>query len=182
MGLANLLRSIDLSSDFLADAVAERIRVNIDGTSITRNGTGQLQAVAVPEGVLTPIYEWRDLWAEENGGLSAGTEEYSFGNGATGRVGLPFDSGWEIQDAYLQAETAGPTATINVINYEGGGSAVLGAFTATSGDYHETLATPIPVPDGASVGFRTGNINGTWTDVRVGLRLRRLIGNVRVVV
>ena len=46
MSLLDLLRVVNLSSDFLADTVAKKLLVNIDGTSITRNGSGQLQAAA----------------------------------------------------------------------------------------------------------------------------------------
>ena len=179
MSIVDLIRSPNLSADFLVDAVAERLRVNIDGTTITRNGTGQLQATT--PGTLTPIYEWRDIWGEESAGIAANQDEYSYGNGATGRIGLPFDAGWEIQDVYLQADVAGTSATIGIMNYVNSGLVQLGTFTATSADYFETLAAPVAIPAGAVLGSRTLTVAGTWSDVRVGYRCRRLIGSVYVV-
>lgn len=142
-----------------------------------------------------PLYEYRDIWAEESGAVSAGTAQWSFGNGATGFMGLPIDAGWEVEAMYFHADTYPATATVQVdlMNYgnvpsnaaantitsislssstDGGG--------ATNNAYkYERLATPVLIPvTGTStvIGFITRVRTGAISDARVGARLRRQIG------
>ena len=55
MAIQNLVRLANLSGDFLLDVTAQVMRVNIDGTTIRRNGAGQLEAVPSPSISVTEI-------------------------------------------------------------------------------------------------------------------------------
>ncbi len=142
-----------------------------------------------------PVYEYRDIWAEEGGGANANNSEWSFGNGATGFMGLPIGQGWEVTGMYFHADTYAATATIQVdlMNY-GNTPSNAGANTiasislssstdgggATNNGYkYETYATPIPVPVTGThtvIGFITRGQTGNISDMRVGARLRRQVG------
>jgi hypothetical protein len=142
-----------------------------------------------------PLYEYRDIWAEESGATTAGSAEWSFGNGATGFMGLPISDGWEVEAMYFQADTYPATATIQVdlMNYGNTPSnAAANSITsislanaadgggATNNAYkYEVLGTPVPIPvTGSStvIGFITRGETGAISDARVGARLRREIG------
>lgn len=142
-----------------------------------------------------PLYEYRDIWAEESGAVNAGTAQWSFGNGATGFMGLPIDAGWEVEAMYFHADTYPATATVQVdlMNY-GNSPSNAAANTITSislssstdgggatnnGYKYEQLATPVLIPvTGTStvIGFITRVRTGAISDARVGARLRRQIG------
>lgn len=135
-----------------------------------------------------PVYEYRDVWAEESSGLNANSAEWSFGNGAVGFMGLPIDAGWEVFAIYFHADTYPSTARVQVdlMNY-GNVPSAAAANTITSislanafdgggginnGYKYETLANPVTVPTGV-VGFITRGLTGNVSDARVGVRLRR---------
>jgi len=142
-----------------------------------------------------PLYEYRDIWAEESGATNAGTAEWSFGNGATGFMGLPIDVGWEVEAMYFHADTFAANGSISVDLMDYGNtpsnagantisSIVLANSTdgggATNNAYkYEQYVTPIAIPiTGTStvVGFITRTESGNISDARVGARLRRRIG------
>lgn len=155
-------------------------------------GPGEFVSLSVTK---ADLYEYRDIWAEESGGTNANSAEWSFGNGATGFMGLPIDAGWEVIAMYFQADTYAATATIQVdlMNYgntpssaaantiasialanaaDGGG--------ATNNAYKfQDFASPISIAvAGAAtvIGFITRGETGNISDARVGVRLRRKIG------
>jgi len=150
-----------------------------------------------PDISLIDLYEYRDIWAEESGATNAGSAEWSFGNGATGFIGLPIDDGWEVTAMYFQGDTYAATATIQVdlMNY-GNTPSNAGANTiasislanstdgggATNNGYkYQDLPTPIAIPvtgDSTVIGFITRGETGNISDARVGARLRRKIGEV----
>lgn len=137
------------------------------------------------------IYEYRDIWAEESGGATANSAEWSFGNGATGYMGLPIDAGWEIIQMGFHADTYSSTARIQVdaMDYSGSTPGDAAARTIASislnnaqdggGDannaYKVVSVAPTPVPEGV-IGFVTRGLAGAISDVRVYARLRRRIG------
>lgn len=137
-----------------------------------------------------PLYEYRDIWAEENSGANTNTFEFSYGNGATGYIGLPVDEGWELIAMYLQADSGGSTTeSIQVHLVDIGASPSTAApilYTLTvnqSGQgidnnvwFYENLTSPVSIPNNTFIGFRTGLEVGTWVDLRVGVRLRRQVG------
>lgn len=138
-----------------------------------------------------PLYEYRDLWAEENATLSNNNPEWSFGAGADGYIGLPIDAGWEVVAMYFHADgaTNNADATVNLINIATNPSATaptVATITMTdngSGQtnngwvFQDMLAAPALVPAGAVLGFRTGAVSGRIGNARVGARLRRQVGN-----
>ena len=131
-------------------------------------------------------YETWVLWAEENGALAANTNEWSFGNGAVGDIGIPIvGDGWECWGWAMQADTAtnGDTLQMEVMDFATADTP-LATFTGTwlvaggSGRAFGTFATPVAVPQGTVLGFRTDVIVGAApTDVRVVLYLRRPVGS-----
>ena len=141
------------------------------------------------------LYEYRDIWAEESGAVDAGSAEWSFGNGATGYMGLPIDAGWEVESMYFQADTYPATATVQVDLMDYGNvpsNAAANTITsislasATDGDggtnngyKYEVLTSPVPISiSGGStlLGFITRSATGAISDARVGARLRRSVG------
>lgn len=141
------------------------------------------------------LYEYRDIWAEESGAANANNSEWSFGNGATGFMGLPIEAGWEVISMYFHADTYPATGTIQVdlMNYGNTpsnaaantiasislSSSTDGGGATNNGYKYESYATPIPVPTTGGVtviGFITRAVTGTISDERVGARLRRKIG------
>lgn len=111
-----------------------------------------------------PYYTYFPIWAEENGPLASNTNEWSYGNGATGvNIGivLPFDC--EITHMTMNAETAGTSVGMNILN----NSAVADTVTFTGANDVVTLATPIQFTAGQRYNIQTGVETGAYTDVRV---------------
>jgi len=142
------------------------------------------------------LFEYREIWAEENGTISSGQTEWSYGNGAVGYIGIPHDGkeGWEAFAMYLQADThaAGASVTVDCRQFSTAGNTTnhdVCSITLTSetdgggvvnhSHKYEEFSTPhsLPFPTSfAPIGFRTRTVSGTVSDVRVGVRLRRKIG------
>jgi len=147
------------------------------------------------QGTLTvtklPLYEYRDIWAEENGSLSNNNPEWSFGAGAEGYIGLPIDAGWEVIAMYFHSDVngAGDDLTINLINIAtnpSGTAPTIATLTMTNSGsgqannawiYQDMTNAPAAVPANAVLGFRTGTEVGNINDARVGVRLRRKVGD-----
>lgn len=144
-----------------------------------------------------PLYEYRDIWAEESGATNANSAEWSFGNGATGFIGLPIDSGWEVEAMYFHADTYPATATIQVdlMNYgntpsNAAANTIASISLANAADggggtnnayKYQIFVAPVPIPvTGSStvIGFITRGETGNISDARVGARLRRQVGTV----
>ena len=138
-----------------------------------------------------PLYETRDIWAEESGGAESNSAEWSFGNGATGFMGLPIDAGWEVVALAYHADTYPSTAQISVAlcDYTTPSNAASNIIATISldnaqdggGDTNNackfvTLPAPIVLSDKAILGFRTITEVGSVSDHRVYARLRRQIG------
>lgn len=160
------------------------------GAGLTKNGAGEIEVTVALATTTRPLYEYRDIWAEESGGNDDNTSEWSFGNGATGDIGLPIDDDWEVVAMYFQADTGGSPAEsmeVHLVDKQttvGAGSPVIATVNITAAGsgadnnafIFQDFATPVAVPDGAVLAFRTGNEVGTWSDSRVGARLRRQVG------
>lgn len=152
-------------------------------------------ALAGPGGQLNvqtaPVYEYREIWGEENAALATGySAEFSYGNGATGYIGIPFDAGWQLIQMYFNADTFNISTgwiNIDVSCFLTASSTAAHVFATMAIDsnniqgqtnnawYIETLATPIAIPSGP-IGFATRSSSGGITDARVGIRARREIG------
>lgn len=163
--------------------------------------TYDLSASSAPSATqVKELYEYRDIWAEENGSLNANSAEWSFGNGAKGFTGLPIDSGWQVEAMYFQADTYPATATVTIDLMDYGSAApgsaaanTLASLTmssstdgggATNNGYkYEVLTTPVDIPvvgDSTVIGFITRGLTGAISDARVGARLRRSVGSFLV--
>lgn len=135
-----------------------------------------------------PLYEYREIWAEESGAISNNSTQWSYGNGDVGAIGIPVTSGWEITEGYIQSDFGGaPTESLSIIIEDFRPSTAgtnLGTFQITAAgngqnenaSFTQVFTTPIIVPDNAVIGFRTQTEIGTWSSTRVGVRLRRQIG------
>lgn len=144
----------------------------------------------------TPIYEYREIWAEESLAISSNQAEYSYGNGAVGNIGIPNipDPNWEIIGMYFNADIfeAGASATIACYQFltpsndqsnevctitingpSDGGGEVNHAYKYL--EYDPPKALP-HANTAAPIGFYTKTVTGAISDVRIGVRLRRKIG------
>ena len=118
-----------------------------------------------------PTYEYRSIHAEENGDLTDGADEWSYGNGGDNDGGgITFGSGWEVIELGLTLDAG--TAEVALVD---GTVATIASVSGAAGGTVNELATPQPVPAGI-VGFRTiteaGAVNGV-----VSARFRRQIGS-----
>jgi len=162
----------NLGDGFSSDAVAQKINVAL--TVETK-----------------PLYEYRDLWAAEGSRLNAGTAEWSYGNGETGFIGIPFDEDWEVVQMAFSADTHAATASVQVdlMNYNTPSNAASNTISsirlanaadgggATNNSRKvEVFDPPIKVPAG-KIGFITRALTGNISDARVYARFRRQIGD-----
>lgn len=191
MSIVDLIRRINLGNEFdVGGLVPNRVKLKI-GAGLARNVDGTIFATAAaPTVTKLPLYEYRDIWAEEGGGLNGNNAEWSYGNGAVGFMGLVIDAGWEAIDMYFQADTYAATASVQVdlmsyitpSNAAGNTIASINLANAADGGggtdnayKYDQLATPAAVPAGP-IGFITRGLSGNVSDARVGARLRRQIG------
>lgn len=203
------LIAIDFTDQLLAFSLGSSVSIFTDAIdplkslySITSTEIDALNALTAP--VIAPatlvlakqdLFEYRDIWAEEGGAIASNTSEWSYGNGATGFMGLVVDEGWEVVSMYFQADTYAATATAQVDLMDYGNtpsnaagntiasislnSSTDGGGATNNGYKIVSYANSIPVPvTGAStvIGFLTRIVTGTISDVRVGARLRRKVG------
>ena len=147
--------------------------------------SGEGEALPVPT---APIYEYREIWAEENGAISSGAE-WSYGNGAVGYIGLPHDgkAGWEVISIYFNADvyTVGTTGSVDFMLYKTASGAEENVITsidiagivAARAAKHVDISPPVPIEAVvAPLGFYTRSVIGSATRVQVGVRMRRQIG------
>ncbi|WP_203256862.1 hypothetical protein [Hyunsoonleella ulvae] len=127
-------------------------------------------------------YEKVVIWAEEASDLGSNSMEWSYANGDTGFIGIPLPEAWEAYAVSFHADNtsnASNTMLMAVVNISGNGAYTeFFRFTASGANdnlaYTEILTTPVTIPAGTTLGFRsiteTGNINGA----RVAVWLRRI--------
>lgn len=138
-----------------------------------------------------PLYEYRDMWAEEGGGVADGSFQYSYGNGATGYIGLPIDEDWELIAFGIQTDiggSAGEQLVVGLVDIGASPSAsaptIHSSIMNGAGDgvddnawqYEDLSNSPVTVPGNTFLGFRTINEEGAYSDVRAYARFRRKIG------
>lgn len=120
------------------------------------------------------------VWAEENAAIGGG-DEWSFGNGATGPIGLPVPGdGWEVFALGFHADNVA-AQVIDLELRERVTGALLLQWTVTGpgnlgngGDMQQIA--PVPVPPNAVIGFRTAAVSGGGvSDARVVAYLRRSV-------
>lgn len=102
------------------------------------------------------------IWAEESGGLSNNNTQWSYGNGATGTIGVPIPEA-ELFAVGFEADVAGTSVSIEVM--QNNVTAVTSQlFLGASG--YNLLTTPIQFNEGDIVGFRTDVETGAYSDAR----------------
>lgn len=166
-------------------ATSISVYTNLEGisgiTTINNNTTIWLQSDGTDWQQISKSeknYEKIMIWAEESGNLSNNNLQWSFGNGDTGLIGIPLPEEWEAYAVSFNADnsTAGASVQMAVINTVNNTN--LFTFTATGATnnmvYTEILTTPVSIPTGTSIGFRTVNENGNISSARVAVWLRRL--------
>ena len=190
MALPNLIHRPNLGNEFdFGNLVASKIKLKI-GAGLARQLDGTI--VALPPAITvtkSPTYEYMDIWAEESGAIQTSQSEWSFGNGATGFIGLPVDAGWEVIAMSFHSDiwAAASSAEVHLVDFQGTPTAtspVISTISVTNaGDgennnayLYDAFPTPVAVPANAVLGFRTGTISGTVSDGRVAARLRRQTG------
>lgn len=142
--------------------------------------------------VVKTLYEYRDIWAEESAAGTTNNAEWSFGNGATGNIGLPVDDGWELEALGYNADVypAGAVIRVQLMDYQNTapvGLAVITLGSSTDGGGQTNNASKyfpvsVPIPNGAVLGFRTISASAGISDHRVSARLRRKVGDFNEVV
>ena len=148
----------------------------------TVKDTGMTKVKTAIERVATGIkrYETIAIWAEEAGALVAGGEEYGFGGGGTGPIGIPIWGAWKLMAVTVNVgDVQSSTIGIDIMN----GTTTLHSMTdfvdtgSEGGGVHiETLATPVDVPQGTLLGFKSITVpNPKPGNVRVCAWLRREI-------
>ncbi|MCP4267028.1 MAG: hypothetical protein GY777_15900 [Candidatus Brocadiaceae bacterium] len=119
-----------------------------------------------------PYYEFI-IWAEEVSSLNSNSREYSFGNSATGNIGIPMPFDCEAVGMVYQAE--GGTGSADVYLVKNGTNTTsyigVGGSGAANGQTNR-FATPVPFSNTDVVGFITQNVSGRLYDVRVGAVIR----------
>ncbi len=146
------------------------IKVQSDGTNWQQVGFNKI------------AYEKIVIWAEETSSVNSNSMQWSYGNGDTGFIGIPLPEDWEAYAVSFHADnTSNATNTLIMgvgdISANGTFTELL-RFTASGADdnmsYTEILVTPVAIPVGTTLGFRTitetGNVNGA----RVAVWLRRI--------
>lgn len=102
------------------------------------------------------------LWAEESAGLANNQTEWSFGNGATGFIGIPMGIDCELFGLSLNADTPGTSVSINI--QRDGANVVTPNFTTNN---QVIPVTNTPYEQGELLSFQTNTVVGTWNNVRI---------------
>lgn len=127
-------------------------------------------------------YEKIVIWAEEASDLANNQMEWSYANGDTGFIGIPLPEAWEAYAVSFHADNtsnASNSMLMAVVNITGNGTfAEFFRFTATGANdnlaYTEILATPVAIPAGTTLGFRSITETGNINSARVAVWLRRI--------
>lgn len=126
-------------------------------------------------------YEKIVIWAEESVGISTNATEWSYGNGATGIIGIPLVEDWEIYGFSFHANTAGAGASvsISIMDFINASYTILTTVnTVNQGQtnnysFAATIA-PVAAPQGTVLGFRTATVSGSISNARCAVWLRRV--------
>ena len=139
-----------------------------------------------------PEYEYYNYWAEESGNLATNSWQWSWGNGDTGVIGLPVGDGVEVIAMGFHADnTAAVTDDMQVDLYDIQGNAqvfIARIDVINSGQgiednmyqYDNLRSSPVAVPDGAVLAFRSGTEVGNVNGARVGVWTRQETGRLLV--
>lgn len=146
------------------------ISIQSDGTNWEQISTNKI------------AYEKIVIWAEEASDLASNQMEWSFANGDTGFIGIPLPEDWEAYAVSFHADNtsnASNTMLMAVVNISGNGAFTeFFRFTASGANdnlaYTEILTTPVAIPAGTTLGFRSITETGNINSARVAVWLRRI--------
>ena len=142
------------------------------GTNNTTVSTTEYVDTATTTAV-TQLYFEQIIWAEENGGLTNNSAQYSFGNGATGNIGIPVPWDCEALGMVYQGESGTGSADLTlVVNGVDSAGFISVSGSGSANGQINTFPAPVPLNSGDSLGFVTRNLSGALSDVRVGVRVR----------
>ncbi len=131
-----------------------------------QNGTVHDQYITDSFGNVLPLtkqgYSTFPVWAEESATLSTNNNQWSYGNGDTGAIGIVVDT-LEVYAMSIDADIVGTSVDIELMR--DGITTTTASFTGAN-EYIE-LTTAIPYSQGQLLGFRTGTVTGTFNSVRV---------------
>lgn len=102
------------------------------------------------------------IWAEENGTLANGSAEWSFGNGATGFIGIPLGIDCELFAISVNADTFGTSVSIDI--QRDGATVSTPNFTSNN---QVIPITAVSYNQGQLLSFQTNTEIGGGTDFRV---------------
>ncbi|MBC3759686.1 hypothetical protein H7U19_14830 [Hyunsoonleella sp. SJ7] len=127
-------------------------------------------------------YEKVVIWAEEAGNIGNNNMQWSYGNGDAGFIGIPLPESWEAYAVSFHADNtsnASNTLIVAVVDISGNGAFTeFFRFTASGANdnmsYTEILATPVAIPSGTTLGFRSITESGNINSARVAVWLRRI--------
>ena len=138
------------------------------GIVVTEQNDGGNETLEVTvSGLTTGSFKYQQIiWAEENAALGNGQREWSFGNGATGNIGMPVFTDAEIVGLVYNADTAGDATTEVEVHVNG--SSVGASIVPGNGVESATASfSPVAVSAGDLIGFFTITAGGA-SDVRIG--------------
>jgi hypothetical protein len=128
-------------------------------------------------GAYLNVYEKMVIWAENKGGLNDDQLQWGFGDGGSGQIGIPLPENWEIYAVSFNADESNAGDNVRMAVTNSATDTNLYTFVASGAAdnivFTQMLATPVPVPAGTSIGFRTVLENGNIKKARVAVFLRR---------
>lgn len=130
------------------------------------NSGGNEQLEVTSSGVITQSIKYRHyIWAEEAAVLGDGNNEWSYGNGATGVIGIPIFNSGSVVGMMYNADVEGDGTTEVEVRING--SSIGRSITPASGQAVAiTSFAPYEVDSGDLIGFQTVTAGGA-SDVRV---------------
>lgn len=138
---------------------------NFDPTGTTLSSTKTGPAIReLANSITSNDFAFFAIWAEENAALGDNQREWSFGNGATGDIGIVLPVDAQLFAVSYNADVAGTNTEVAVVQNT---STQIGTTGLQSGeDGFNTLLTPAAVSAGDRIGFQTLTAGGA-SDVRV---------------
>ena len=183
--LSGLAISGDVTGTLAASTVVAIQNEPVSATTPTNGQVLQYDAatnewVPVTLSIPPPAYEKIVIWAEEADDLNDGNLQWSFGDGDTGRIGIPLPENWEAYAVSFNADNTNGSGSdsVEMAVIDTVTNCNLFTFTASgTADnmvYTRMLEPAVEIPAGTSLGFKTLIETGTINGARVAVFLRRI--------
>jgi len=138
--------------------------------------TGLIDPSLLPASSASGNFSIFPIWAEESGALASNSTQWSYGNGATGTIGIVLPVDAEAFAMTLEADVVGTSVSIELMQND---LPVVSTLFVGSRDF-VNLDTPIQFVAGQQVGFRTDVEIGAYSDVRVAVWFRIRTADVAI--